>query len=217
MTDPTLAGHSGLMQPVADFATALGPADAWPASARAAEAGTFEQIYETWFDFVWRSLRRLGVSAASTDDAAQDVFLVVHRRLGEFQGRSSIKTWLSAIVLRVARDHRRAARRKPQHEPGCNPDALELLRDADRHDPLEAAIDAEAARLVHSLLDELDEDKRAVFVLAELEQMAVPEIARATDANVNTVYARLRAARRDFEGAMARWRARNPRNPRSKP
>ena len=69
-----------------------------------------EQIYEAYFGFVWRNLRRLGVPEAATDDAAQDVFLVVFRRYHEFEGRSSVRTWLFGILLRVARDHRKVTR-----------------------------------------------------------------------------------------------------------
>ena len=66
----------------------------------------------------------------------------------------------------------------------------------------------EAVRTLHTILDELDDEKREVFVLAELEQMTVPEIADAVEANVNTVYSRLRAARREFDQAVLRHRAR---------
>src|SRR5882672_886762 len=166
---------------------------------------TFEALYEEHFDFVWRSLRRLGIPAPSIDDAVQDVFLVVHRRLGEFEGRSSVKTWLFGIALRVASVHRRAAARRPTEplteEPAdaAAPPAAEALSEA-----------REAARLVHQLLDCLDEDRRAVFVLSELEQMTAPEISMALGVNLNTVYSRLRLARRDFDAALARHRARRP-------
>src|SRR5882724_509457 len=69
----------------------------------------FSAIYDAYFDFVWRSLRRLGVPEATLDDAAQDVFVVVHRRLPEFEARSTVKTWLFGIVLRVVATHRRTA------------------------------------------------------------------------------------------------------------
>src|SRR6185436_19202677 len=68
----------------------------------------FEEVYEQNVTFVWRSARRLGVADAAIDDVVQEIFVVVHRRLREFEGRSSLKTWLFAIVLRVVRDHRRS-------------------------------------------------------------------------------------------------------------
>jgi RNA polymerase sigma-70 factor (ECF subfamily) len=166
---------------------------------------SLEAIYEEHFDFVWRSLRRLGIPDAQLDDAVQDVFVVVHRRLGEFEGRSTLKTWLFGIALRVASVHRRTAARRPT-EP--------LVEDPPDQtaNPLADALTeaAEAARLVRQLLEYLDEDRRAVFVLAELEEMTAPEISAALGVNLNTVYSRLRLARRDFDAALARYRARRP-------
>ncbi|WP_438019785.1 sigma-70 family RNA polymerase sigma factor [Sorangium sp. So ce315] len=158
----------------------------------------FDTVYDGHADFVWRNLRRLGVREASLDDAFQDVFLVVHRRLGEFEPRSSVKAWLFAIVCRVARDHRRLFRRKGGHE--------ELPAGVlDRAPgPAERLEKVEALQLVDALLAELDDDKRAVFVMAEIEELSAPEIAAALDLKLNTVYSRLRAARREFELALAR-------------
>ncbi len=173
------------------------------------EALDFEALYDDHFDFVFRNVRRLGVPDAHVDDAVQEVFLVVHRRLGEFEGRSTVKTWLFGILARVASDHRRSLRRKSPHlrSPGgiVEPDTLAI----ERGGPHDAAARAEGVRLLHALLDELDDDKRAVLVLAELEQMTAQEIAESLGLNVNTVYARLRAARREFEQAAQRERARD--------
>jgi RNA polymerase sigma-70 factor (ECF subfamily) len=163
---------------------------------------SFDAIYDEHFDFAWRSLRRLGVPTAQLDDAAQDVFLVVLRRLADFRAASTVRTWLFGIVLRVARDYRRKLARKPadplEHEvpspEGMSPESLTRT--------------LEAARVLHGILDTLSDERREVFVLAELEQMSAPEIAEALDANINTVYSRIRAARRDFESALARYRAR---------
>jgi len=163
------------------------------------ESKRFEAIYEEYFDFVWRSARRLGVPAEAVDDAVQDVFLVVHRRLHEFEGRSTLKTWLFGIALRVCRSHRRKRKKRPE------------LLDHDVVDPKpgpEAEAETEQARvLLHRCLDDLDDDKRSVFVLAELEQATAPEIAEALQLKLNTVYSRLRAARRAFEAAVQRHRA----------
>jgi RNA polymerase sigma-70 factor (ECF subfamily) len=171
---------------------------------------SFEDVYEQHFDLVWRNIRRLGVPEALVDDAVQEVFMVVHRRLGEFEGRSSLRTWLFSIVARVASDHRRALRRKSPHT--SSPDAAvdaDSVPDERADGPDEAAAQREGVRLLHRLLDELSDDKRTTLVLAELEQMSVPEIAEALGENVNTIYARLRAARRDFEQLVARERARD--------
>lgn len=174
------------------------------AAVEATEELSFEAVYHAHFSFVWRSAKRLGARDASLDDAVQEVFVVVHRRLADFEGRSSLRTWLFGITLRVVRDHRRSARRR---DPGCEVDP-DTLR-ANCSGPAETAEKAEAVRLLHALLDELDDDRREVFVMAELEQMAMPEIAEALGINVNTAYARLRAARQEFEQALARHRARD--------
>ncbi|HEU4407494.1 MAG TPA: sigma-70 family RNA polymerase sigma factor [Polyangiaceae bacterium] len=157
----------------------------------------FELVYNDYFDFVWRSLRRLGVAESSVEDALQDVFVVVHRRLDEFGGRSSLKTWLFGIALRVTHDHRRRVRRKGGHEP-----LDEAVADP-APGPQERAANAEMIGLLDRALDALDDDRRAVFVLAELEQMSAPEIAEALGVKLNTVYSRLRLARQDFERAFA--------------
>lgn len=164
----------------------------------------FEAVYDEWFDFVWRSARRLGVHESSLDDVAQDVFVVVYRRLAEFEGRSTLKTWLFGITLRVVSDWRRTKRRKgglselPSEEvlasPGASPSS-ELER-------------RQGARLLSGLLEQLDDEKREVFVMIELEEMSAPEVAQLLEIPLNTVYSRLRVAREDFERSLTRHRAR---------
>ena len=202
------------MRPSFELAVPLAPKERAPA-AIPEEALGFDEVYERHFDFVWRNARRLGVPDAQVDDAVQEVFLVVHRRLGEFEGRSSLRTWIFGILVRVAADHRRALRRKSPHTRSRDA-AVQADTTADEaaQDPHDRMVRREGVRLLHRLLDELDDDKRAALVLAELEQMSVPEIAASLGANVNTVYARLRAARRDFEQAVARERARDAWRPR---
>lgn len=175
----------------------------------------FDAIYDEYFDLVWRNLRRLGVPEANLDDAAQEVFLVVHRRLGQFEGRSSLKTWLFSIVTRVASDARRTLRRKSPHTR-TKDSAIDadLVVDERANRPDETLERQESARLLHRLLDELDDEKRTVFVLVELEEMTVPEIADAIGENINTIYARLRASRREFDAAVAREKARQDRRSR---
>ncbi|MBI2394331.1 MAG: RNA polymerase sigma factor [Deltaproteobacteria bacterium] len=166
----------------------------------------FVEIYDAHVEFVYRSVRRLGVDAASVEDVVQEIFLVVHRRLVDFEGRSSLKTWVFAIALRVVRDHRRTVRRK-RLDARADGAELERLVD-DRPAPCEALERVEAARMLDGLLAQLDDDRREVFVLAELEGMSVPEIAEITGVNPNTIHSRLRAARREFEAGVARIRAR---------
>jgi RNA polymerase sigma-70 factor, ECF subfamily len=162
-----------------------------------------EAIYDEYFDFLWRSLRRLGVEQTLLEDALQDVFLVVHRRLGDFEGRSTLKTWLFGICLRVASDYTRRRRQRP---PSAG-----LVDVADPHapDPLELLARSEAVAFLDAQLQALDPDKRAVFILGELEGMSCSEIAEAVGANVNTVTSRLKAARAEFEAAVRRHQARD--------
>src|SRR5262249_28075975 len=141
---------------------------------------SFEAVYDEHFALVWRTARRLGVPDAIVDDAVQEVFLVVHRRLDQFEGRSSLKTWICAIVARVASDARRALRRKSPHARSADAAVdADTIADERAGDPYERTEKSEGVRLLHRLLDELDDDKRVVLVLAELEQMSVPEIAEA--------------------------------------
>lgn len=187
----------------------LAPSVALPLPGRAFAPPSFDDVYASELAFVWRSARRLGVREAALDDVVQEVFVVVHRRLPSFEGRSTLKTWLFGITLRVVRDHLRAARRKAT----CSDVDLEAMRD-DSPGPCETAERSEAVRLLHALLDELPDERREVFVMAELEQMTVPEIAEVLGLLVNTAYGRLRLARQDFEKALARHRAREERRQR---
>ncbi len=167
-----------------------------------------ERVYEEHFGFAWRNLRRLGVPLASVDDAVQDVFLVVFRRWADFEGRSSVRTWLFGIVLRVARDYRKSASRRARRLLFFDDIRVEHgPSDPDTEDPHTLMERGEATRLLSELLGTLEENRRALFILVELEQMTVPEAASALGLNLNTAYARLRAARQDFEAALARHRA----------
>jgi RNA polymerase sigma-70 factor (ECF subfamily) len=175
-------------------------------------AVTFAAVYEAHFAFVWRSVRRLGVVDSALDDVVQDVFLVVHRKLSGFRGESSIRSWLFSIAARVVRDSRRSLRRKPANLGGRGRVADDVDRFVDGAlGPHEALATREAVRILHAVLDGMRSERREVFILAELERMTVPEIATAVEANSNTVSARLRAARADFERAVARWRAHDQR------
>ncbi len=161
----------------------------------------FEAIYDEYFDFVWRSLRRLGLLEAVLDDAVQDVFLVVHRRLPDFEGRSALKTWLFGIAIRVAAKYRRGIR------PTGEAQALDSLEAPNVTTPAEATERNEARRLLNALLDQLSDERRQVFILAELEELSAPDISCALGINLNTVYSRLRTARRDFNQALERFHA----------
>ena len=170
----------------------------------------FDRLYDEYIDFVCRNTRRLGVAPAAMDDVVQDVFVVAHRRLHDVQKPESLRAWMLSIVIRVVRDYRRSIRRKGfllrAVEPPLEPDQLPDPRDAGQQAWVEQA---DAVRLLHGVLAELDDSKREVFVLAELEEMTELEIAEALGENVNTVHSRLRAARKAFEQAVQRYRTRD--------
>jgi RNA polymerase sigma-70 factor (ECF subfamily) len=195
MTDSPGAGH----KPGTGLALPAQQSRIEPAAPSTAEGELrFEEVFRSCFDYVWRGLRRLGVPESSVDDALQDVFLVVHRRRADFQGRSSVKTWIYGIVLRVAHDHRRARKRRGEAVP------LEETLPDGRPGPQEAASHSEALRLLEELLAPMDEEKRDVLVLADMEGLTAPEIALVAGVPINTVYSRLRAARRFLDEAVAR-------------
>jgi RNA polymerase sigma-70 factor, ECF subfamily len=162
----------------------------------------FDDVYRDYFAFVWRSAKRLGIYDAALDDVVQEVFVIVHRRLQSFEGRSLLRTWLFGITVRVARHHKRGAARKSL-ESSVEPDSLHTAA----RGPGESLETSEAVRLIYAILDELDDDRREVFVLAEFEQLPMSEIAVTLGINVNTGYSRLRAARHAFECVLARHRA----------
>jgi len=152
------------------------------------------------FDFVWRSLRRLGLSPADADDGVQEVFVVASRKLPAILPESE-KRFLFATALRVASTRRRGLKRRREEprpwlgedsEPG--PERLTEL--------------ARARRDLNEILDAMKLEQRVVFVLYELEEMTVPEIAGLLDLAIGTVSSRLRVAREEFDLALRRMRAR---------
>src|SRR5688572_13236808 len=124
------------------------------------------RVYEEHFDFVWRSARRLGVPESAVDDVVQEVFIVVHRQLASFEGRSSLRTWLFGILRNLVLRERRSWARRQRERPAEPAEASAP--------PDELLAEEQARQLLHALLAELDHDKRAVFVLADLEQMSAP-------------------------------------------
>lgn len=151
--------------------------------------------------YVWRVLRRLGVSETDVDDVCQEVFLVVHRKLGEFEGRSALRTWIYAIAVRTAADHRKRAHRRHEIVSAEVPDA------PGSDDPLRTLQLRRARTLLDDLIGALDDDKRAVFVLFEIEQLPMQEVAEALGCPLQTAYSRLHAARAQIQAGAARLRA----------
>lgn len=151
--------------------------------------------------FVWRALRRLGVREADIEDVCQEVFVVVHRKLGDFEGRSSLRTWIYGICARTASDYRRSGRVRREVVTDAPP---ETVHEAG-HEDVVAMKQARAA--LDRILDELDDDKRAVFVLYEIEELSMAEVADSLGCPLQTAYSRLHAARKIVEASVAKMQA----------
>ena len=157
---------------------------------------SFDQVYDQHFRFVWRVLRALGLPEPLVEDAAQDVFVVVHRRLAEFELRSDIRTWLYRIAAWVATRERRRLRRDSISEPISEPVEAQITDNVDG--PFELAAKSEAVRIVERIISKMDDERRLVFLLIDLEGMKASEVGELLGLNVNTVSSRLRLAREQF-------------------
>jgi RNA polymerase sigma-70 factor (ECF subfamily) len=161
----------------------------------------FRALYETHAAFVWRNLRRLGVTDADVEDKVQEVFVVAHRRWDDFVDRGhGPRAWLFQIALRVASDARRHRRRHPVDSDGG------IAQDRASIEPPQAKELArkQAVDLLDRALASIDLGRRAVLVLHEIEQMTAPQIASTLDIPLNTVYSRLRVARAELEQEVER-------------
>jgi RNA polymerase sigma-70 factor (ECF subfamily) len=152
--------------------------------------------------YVWNTLRRLGVSSPDLEDLTHDVFIQVQRHLADYDASRPVRPWLFGFTFRIASQYRRRAHR--HHEtPGLggttdavDPAALPDARFAAEQD----------RRLVLDALEAIDLDRRAVFVLYEIDGVPMDEIARLLAIPVNTAYSRLRVARAEFAAAVKRLR-----------
>ena len=160
----------------------------------------FRAVFEREFDYVWASLRRLGVHPREVEDVAQDVFVHVHRRLDKYDPARPLRPWLFAFAARCAADWRRLARHR-----------IELLgveREAAATAPAADAVleQTQDADLVLRALDHLDPERRSVFILYELDECPMKEIAASLGIPLFTGYSRLRVAREEFTAAVRRLR-----------
>jgi RNA polymerase sigma-70 factor (ECF subfamily) len=161
---------------------------------------SFAEIFRQHARYLWRSLLALGVRQGDVDDVCQEVLLIVHRRLPDFDGRA-LRSWLYAICLRVASEYRRSARVRREVCVAEVPDTVAL------DGPLEDVRQRELWERLLKGLDLLDDDKRAAFVLYELEELTVREVAEVMGCPLQTAYSRLHAARahmRDYFGGARR-------------
>jgi RNA polymerase sigma-70 factor (ECF subfamily) len=157
----------------------------------------FRSLYDDHAAFVWRSLRRLGVPPAHVEDACQEAFVVVHKKLSEFDGTSP-RGWLFAIAVRVAADFRKRAHVRRE---AYGAEVAAAVTSAPQHAELERQRTRE---FLQRVLDDLDDEKRSVFVLYELEGMPMAEIAEILGCPLQTAYSRLHAARRKVQDAVER-------------
>jgi RNA polymerase sigma-70 factor (ECF subfamily) len=156
----------------------------------------FRQIFDAQAPTVSRTLRYLGVPESDLMDAAQEVFLVVNRRYGEFEGRSTLATWIRQICLRVAFTYRR---RRVRRREDVVEDPPEVPTDADQQTSLEQG---EQRVLLNRLLDALDDDQRAVLVLYEIELLSMREVAETVGCPLQTAYSRRKAALERMRAAL---------------
>ncbi|HEY4013306.1 MAG TPA: RNA polymerase sigma factor [Polyangiaceae bacterium] len=161
----------------------------------------FREVFEAEFDYVWATLRRLGVDARELEDVAQDVFVSVYRRLDSYDRARPLRPWLFAFAFRCAADWRRLARHR-----------IEVLTDCEKRPSASPAADdvvahAEERVLVQHALDAVPVARRAVLVLHDFDEVPMKQIARALSIPLFTTYSRLRVARREFGEAVRRLRA----------
>ena len=163
---------------------------------------SFEKVYNENFSFAWRSLRSLGVPESALSDAAQEVFVVVLRRLEDYQPTASIRSWIFGIARRVAKDFRRSAERR-----GVTVPLNEEVASARDGDPLAAAHRNEALRWVEEFMETLSEDRRALFLLSEIEELPLAEVSEILKVNPNTLYSRLQNIKSAFSKFIEKRRA----------
>lgn len=152
--------------------------------------------------YVWNSLRRLGVSHADLEDVTHEVFLEVQRHLGDYDASRPMRPWLFGFAFRLASAHRRRAHRR--YEVVGEP----VVAVAAGPQPDEALMASEQRRLVLDALESVPMDRRAVFILYEIDDVDMETVARSLGVPLNTAYSRLRVARDEFRLAVKRLRAR---------
>ncbi len=162
----------------------------------------FDAVVAEHGPYIWRVLRRLGVRPSDIEDVWQETFIVVHRKLGAFEGRSQLRTWLSAIAVRVASDYRSRAHRRREQATDEVPDGGAA---ASQHDDL---VEQERRALLDKLIAELKPEQREVIVLYEFAELPMQEVAEALGCPLQTAYSRLHAGRKALEQAARRESAR---------
>jgi RNA polymerase sigma-70 factor (ECF subfamily) len=156
----------------------------------------FRELFEAHAPFVWRALLALGVGEGDVADASQQVFLVLHRKLGRLDPGCSPRTFMYGICLRVAADYRKRKRRRHEHLVADVPEV------ACRPIQEERAWQQQSLQRLRVALDGLAPGQREVFVLYEIEELPMVEVARAIGRSLQTAYGRLYAARKAVAAAL---------------
>jgi RNA polymerase sigma-70 factor (ECF subfamily) len=156
-------------------------------------------VFEEHVDHVGNSLRRLGVRDADVPDLVQEVFVVMHHILPDYDPERPMWPWIFGVVYRTAAAYRRKASREVLDDGSLTAEKIDSDANID-----EAMRRGEDRQLVLEALQFVEMNRRAVFVMADIDGVAVPEIAQALAIPVNTAYSRLRLAREDFREAAAR-------------
>jgi RNA polymerase sigma-70 factor (ECF subfamily) len=197
MTGSNSKAEAPAILPYADPGPGLSPSAVPP----------FQAIYKQYFDFVWSSARHLGAARDAIDDVVQDVFIVIHSKLATLRNPEALRSWISGIVRRTVSDYRRSSRTRDA--AGARLGAELKATRPSQPSPLDVAERNADLDLLESVLAELDEPKREVFVMVEVLEMTVPEVVQSLEIPLNTAYSRLRMARQSFEDALARHEARD--------
>jgi RNA polymerase sigma-70 factor (ECF subfamily) len=186
------------VEPAIDYVDELAPGRDEPVTT---DPARLRALVDAHFDFIWRSLRRLGLKAPDADDAAQRVFWIAARKLDRIEiGKE--RAFLFGSACNVAREARRASTRRKE-------DLTDGIEVEDAAATAEELVDREKARVaLDRVLESMPMDVRAAFVLFELEEMSVPNIALFLGVPIGTVASRLRRGRELFQAAAARYRAR---------
>lgn len=158
----------------------------------------FQRLFRAEFRYVWTSLRRLGVPPRDIEDVAHEMFLEVHRQLVRYDPRRPARPWLFAFALRFAADYRKQARVRREGF-GEAPEMLDPSPGADAR-----VAEREARDIVAEALEAVELERRAVFILFELDEVPMADIATSLGLPVNTAYSRLRLARDEFAAAARR-------------
>lgn len=169
------------------------------------DAPDVADVIETQGDFLWATLHRMGVREPDLPDVMQEVLIVLHRRLASYEPALPLRPWLFGVCLRVVLAWRRRAWFRRERPVAEVPETATPAAD-----PEQAAVRAQEQRRLHTLLATLDPDKRAVFVMFELEQLTCAEIAEVVGVPVGTVWSRLHLARKQFAEACAHEKVRTP-------